>query len=109
MINELITSISKKADKVTNNGFVAGGAEAGKAGSISIGSGVSSTGEYGIAIGAGAEGANDSVSIGHGSIASGIDSVAIGDVAEKFGSKCCTNWKTVVTAKVKVCNSGGIR
>lgn len=84
VINELITSISKKADKVTNNGFVAGGAEAGKAGSISIGSGISSTGEYGIAIGAGAEGANDSVSIGHGSIASGIDSVAIGDVAESL-------------------------
>ena len=83
-INELITSISKKADKVTNNGFVAGGAEAGKVGSISIGSGISSTGEYGIAIGAGAEGTNDSVSIGHGSIASGIDSVAIGDVAESL-------------------------
>ena len=84
VINELITSISKKADKVTNNGFVAGGAEAGKAGSISIGSGVSSTGEYGIAIGAGAEGTNDSVAIGHGSIASGLDSVAIGDVAESL-------------------------
>ena len=84
VINELITSISKKADKVTNNGFVAGGAEAGKVGSISIGSGISSTGEYGIAIGAGAEGTNDSVSIGHGSIASGIDSVAIGDVAESL-------------------------
>lgn len=83
-INELITSISKKADKVTNNGFVAGGAEAGKVGSISIGSGISSTGEYGIAIGAGAEGTNDSVAIGHGSIASGLDSVAIGDVAESL-------------------------
>lgn len=83
-INELITSISKKADKVTNNGFVAGGAEAGKVGSISIGSGIGSTGEYGIAIGAGAEGTNDSVAIGHGSIASGLDSVAIGDVAESL-------------------------
>lgn len=83
-INELITSISKKADKVTNNGFVAGGAEAGKVGSISIGSGIGSTGEYGIAIGTGAEGTNDSVAIGHGSIASGLDSVAIGDVAESL-------------------------
>lgn len=84
VINELIPSISNKADKVTNGGFIAGGAEAGGTGNISIGSGISSTGEYGIAIGAGAEGANDSVSIGHGSIASGIDSVAIGDVAESL-------------------------
>lgn len=83
-INELITSISKKADKVTNNGFVAGGAESGGTGSISIGLGVASAGEYSVLIGAGAEGTNDSVSIGHGSIASGIDSVAIGDVAESL-------------------------
>lgn len=87
-VNQNMTSVadnlSQKADKVTNGGFIAGGAEAGKVGSISIGSGIGSTGEYGIAIGAGAEGTNDSVAIGHGSIASGLDSVAIGDVAESL-------------------------
>lgn len=87
-VNQNMTSVtdnlSQKADKVTNGGFIAGGAEAGEVGSISIGSGIGSTGEYGIAIGAGAEGANDSVAIGHGSIASGLDSVAIGDVAESL-------------------------
>jgi len=87
-VNQNMTSVtdnlSQKADKVTNGGFIAGGAEAGEVGSISIGSGIGSTGEYGIAIGAGAEGTNDSVAIGHGSIASGLDSVAIGDVAESL-------------------------
>ena len=83
-IKNIADNLAQKADKVTNGGFIAGGAEAGKLGSISIGSGIGSTGEYGIAIGAGAEGANDSVAIGHGSIASGIDSVAIGDVAESL-------------------------
>lgn len=87
-VNQNMTSVadglSQKADKVTNGGFIAGGAQAGKVGSISIGSGIGSTGEYGIAIGAGAEGTNDSVAIGHGSIASGLDSVAIGDSAESL-------------------------
>ena len=83
-INELITSISKKADKVTNNGFVAGGAEAGKVGSISIGSGISSTGAYGVVIGSGAEGASNCVAIGSTTTAGADKSVAIGYGAESL-------------------------
>lgn len=81
-INELITSISKKADKVTNNGFVAGGAEAGGTGNISIGEGIGSTGEYGVVIGSGAEGAKEVVAIGHGATAGANKSIAIGYLTE---------------------------
>lgn len=83
-INELITSISKKADKVTNNGFVAGGAEAGGAQNISIGSGIASTGERGVVIGAGAEGASNCVAIGSTTTAGADKSVAIGYGAESL-------------------------
>ena len=81
-INELITSISKKADKVTNGGFIAGGAEAGGTGNISIGEGIGSTGEYGVVIGSGAEGAKEVVAIGHGATAGANKSIAIGYLTE---------------------------
>lgn len=81
-INELITSISNKADKVTNGGFIAGGAEAGGTGNISIGEGIGSTGEYGVVIGSGAEGAKEVVAIGHGATAGANKSIAIGYLTE---------------------------
>ena len=81
-INELIPSISNKADKVTNGGFIAGGAEAGGTGNISIGEGIGSTGEYGVVIGSGAEGAKEVVAIGHGATAGANKSIAIGYLTE---------------------------
>ena len=82
VINELIPSISNKADKVTNGGFIAGGAEAGGTGNISIGEGIGSTGEYGVVIGSGAEGAKEVVAIGHGATAGANKSIAIGYLTE---------------------------
>lgn len=82
VINELIPSISNKADKVTNGGFIAGGAEAGGTGNISIGEGIGSTGEYGVVIGSGAEGAREVVAIGHGATAGANKSIAIGYLTE---------------------------
>lgn len=82
VINELIPSISNKADKVTNGGFIAGGAEAGGTGNISIGEGIGSTGEYGVVIGSGAEGAKEVVAIGHGATAGASKSIAIGYLTE---------------------------
>lgn len=82
VINELIPSISNKADKVTNGGFIAGGAGAGGTGNISIGDGVGSTGEYGVVIGSGAEGAKEVVAIGHGATAGARKSIAIGCLTE---------------------------
>lgn len=83
-INELISSISNKADKVTNGGFIAGGAEAGGTGNISIGDGIASTGEYGVVIGTGAEGAKEVVAIGHGATAGDNKSIAIGCLTESL-------------------------
>lgn len=82
VINELIPSISNKADKVTNGGFIAGGAKAGGTGNISIGEGIGSTGEYGVVIGSGAEGAKEVVAIGHGATAGANKSIAIGYLTE---------------------------
>lgn len=83
-INELITSISKKADKVTNNGFIAGGAKVGEVENISIGDGIASTGAYGVVIGSGAEGASNCVAIGSTTTAGADKSVAIGYGAESL-------------------------
>lgn len=83
-INELITSISKKADKVTNGGFIAGGAKVGEVENISIGDGIGSTGAYGVVIGSGAEGASNCVAIGSTTTAGADKSVAIGYGAESL-------------------------
>ena len=83
-IKNIADGLAQKADKVTNGGFIAGGAKAGKVGSISIGSGISSTGAYGVVIGSGAEGASNCVAIGSTTTAGADKSVAIGYGAESL-------------------------
>lgn len=81
-VNQNMTSVadnlSQKADKVTNGGFIAGGAEAGEVENISIGNGIASTGAYGVVIGSGAEGASNCVAIGRTTTAAADNAVAIG-------------------------------
>ena len=83
-IKNIADGLSQKADKVTNGGFIAGGAEAGKVENISIGNGIASTGAYGVVIGSGAEGASNCVAIGRTTTAGAEKSVAIGYGAESL-------------------------
>lgn len=87
-VNQNMTSVtdnlSQKADKVTNGGFIAGGAKVGEVENISIGDGIASTGAYGVVIGSGAEGASNCVAIGRATTAGAGKSVAIGYGAESL-------------------------
>ena len=82
-IKNIADGLAQKADKVTNGGFIAGGAQAGGAQNISIGDGIASTGERGVVIGAGAEGAGRCVAVGSASTAAAANAVAIG-----YGAEC---------------------
>ena len=81
---EVINQLAQKADKVTNGGFIAGGAKVGEVENISIGDGIASTGAYGVVIGSGAEGASNCVAIGSATTAGAGKSVAIGYGAESL-------------------------
>lgn len=83
-LKNIADNIAQKADKVTNGGFIAGGAEAGGAQNISIGDGIASTGERGVVIGAGAEGASHCVAIGSAATAAADNAVSIGYGAESL-------------------------
>ena len=82
-IKNIADGLAQKADKVTNGGFIAGGAKVGEVENISIGDGIASTGAYGVVIGSGAEGASNCVAIGSTTTAGADKSVAIG-----YGAEC---------------------
>ena len=82
-IKNIADNLAQKADKVTNGGFIAGGAKVGEVENISIGDGIASTGAYGVVIGSGAEGASNCVAIGSTTTAGADKSVAIG-----YGAEC---------------------
>ena len=83
-IKNIADGLAQKADKVTNGGFIAGGAKVGEVENISIGDGIASTGAYGVVIGSGAEGASNCVAIGSTTTAGADKSVAIGYGAESL-------------------------
>lgn len=82
----ILDSINLKADKITNGGFIAGGAKTGGIENISIGDGIASTGEFGVVIGSEAEGASNCVAIGATTTAGADKSVAIGYGAESVAN-----------------------
>ena len=82
-IKNIADGLAQKADKVTNGGFIAGGAKVGEVENISIGDGIASTGAYGVVIGSGAEGAGRCVAVGSASTAAAANAVAIG-----YGAEC---------------------